>query len=186
MQPGPPRAMERVVGFLIPPASREHVLGDLHERYESTWQYVHDVVRTVPLVILSRIRRTTDPELLLLEAFGLYLSFVSTAWWLGARSFLYQEWGLLRMAIPTAVALLVLMLADAYANPAKRSPLKPMLQASLGIGFAFLSQITLWTTGGDFAVPWNIMLYGGGGSLILVSALRMFFAAPEIGPRGGA
>ena len=114
-----------------------------------------------------------------MEAFVTYLSFYGAAWWLGPISFLFQEWGLLRLAIPTAVALLTLVLADAYADPKKRSLVKPMLQAAAGVGFAFLSQVTFWATGGNFAVPVNIMLYGGGGSLILVSALRMLFAPGE-------
>jgi hypothetical protein len=29
----PPKVIERVVQLLMPPASREHVLGDLSERY---------------------------------------------------------------------------------------------------------------------------------------------------------
>ncbi|HYL75278.1 MAG TPA: hypothetical protein VEU96_13790 [Bryobacteraceae bacterium] len=184
--PAPPRVAEAIIGWLIPPVCREHVLGDLHERYRSTSQYLHDAMRTVPLVILSRIRRITDPQLLLMEAFALYLSFVIAAWWLGPASFLYEDWGLLRLAIPTAVTLLALILVDAYANPARRFSLKPALQAAIGISFAFLSQSILWTTGGEFAVPWKIMMYGAGGSLILISALRVFFAAPEIRPRGGA
>ena len=186
MPPAPHRFIETLIGLLIPPVSREHVLGDLHERYRSTGQYIHDAIRTVPFVILSRIRRTTDPQLLLMEAFALYLSFVTTAWWLGPPSFLYEQWGLLRLAIPTAVTLLTLTLVDAYVDPSRRSVLKPAIQAAVGIGFAFLSQATLWIAGGDFALPWKIMLYGAGGSLILISALRFFFAAPEIRPRGGA
>jgi hypothetical protein len=184
MKPTPPPAIEKLLGVLIPPASREHVLGDLHERYSGTGQYLYDALRTVPFVILSRIRRTRDPQLLLMEAFALYLSFVGAAWWLGAVTFLYEEWGLLRLAIPTIFALVALMLADAYATPPRRSVLTPMLQSAVGVAFAFLSPIAL--TGGAFAVPWKIMVYGGGASLMLLSGLRMVFTAPEIGPRGGA
>jgi len=184
--PAPPRLLETIIGLSIPPACREPVLGDLHERYRSTGQYLHEAMRTVPLVILSRIRRTTDPQLLLMEAFALYLSFVTPAWWLGPATFLYEDWGLLRLAVPTAVTLMALILVDAYANPARPSMVKPALQAAVGISFALLSQAILWITGGDFAVPWKIMLYGTGGGLILISALRVFFAAPEIRPRGGA
>jgi len=179
MHSSPPRLTEAIVGFLIPPACRENVLGDLHERFESPGQYVVDAARAVPLVVVSRIRRTTDPQLLLLEAFVTYLSFYGAAWWLGPMRFLYQEWGMVRLAVPTAVGLLALILADAYADPKKRSAVKPMLQAAIAIGFAFLSQVTFWATGGNFAVPVKIMLYGSGGSLILVSGLRMLFAPGE-------
>src|SRR6266404_6104641 len=63
---------ERVVAFFIPPACREEVLGDLHERFLSTPRYVADALSTVPLVIVSRIRRSTDPVLLLMEAIVLF------------------------------------------------------------------------------------------------------------------
>lgn len=178
MHPAPPRMMEAVVGFFIPPACREYVLGDLHERYASPRQYVRDAVRTVPLVILGRILRTTDPQVLLMEAFALYVCLLGAARWL-SPSFMFDNWGLLRLAVPTAVALVALVFVDAYADPRKKSPVKPMLQAALGIGFAFLSQATFWATDPRLAVPLEIMLYGGGGSLILISALRMFFAPGE-------
>jgi hypothetical protein len=179
MPTAPPKTTEGIVGFFIPPACREYVLGDLHERYVSPRQYIVDALRTVPLVILSRIRRTTDPQILLLEAFALYLSLVGTTWLMAPKSFVYDDWGLLRPAVPAAVALITLVFVDAYADPKKKSLVKPMLQAGLGIGFAFLSQATFWATNSNLAVPLEIMIYGGGGSLILISALRMFFAPGE-------
>ncbi len=184
MKAAPSRVAEAVVGILIPPACREQVLGDLRERYTGPRRYFADACSAVPCVIVSRIRRTTDPRVLLLEAFALYLSFVGVARALGQTSFLYEPLGLLRLAIPTAVTLLALVLADAYADPARRSPARPMLQSALGIGFAFLSQATFWATNPEFAVPLRIMLYGAGMSLVLVSALRVFFAPGGSPPRG--
>jgi len=186
MKSAPPRLLEKIIGWFIPPACREHVLGDLHERFESTWLYLRDAASAVPMVILSRIRRTADPQLLLMEAFALYIAFVGAAWWIDRGSFLFQPFGLLRLAIPAAIGLLAFVVADAYSQPSRRSVLKPMLQTAAGLAFAFLSQMILWSTGGAFALPWNIMLYGAGASLVVVSALRVFFAAPDIRPRGGA
>ena len=88
MMPGPSRFAEAVVGLLLPPACREHVLGDLHERYQSPQQYWPEAIRTVPLVILSRIRRTTDIVVLLMEICTTYMSFFVAAWQLGGVSFL--------------------------------------------------------------------------------------------------
>src|SRR5260370_6368150 len=102
----PPGLLEGMVGLLIPPASRENVLGDLQERYRSPGQYVVDALSTVPMVAFSRIRRTTDPQILLMEAFALYLAFVTAAW-SGDQALLTGEWGLLRLSLPPAVALLV-------------------------------------------------------------------------------
>jgi hypothetical protein len=184
MKAAPSKTAEAVLGILVPPACREQVLGDLHERYSSPLQYFADALSAVPCVIVSRIRRTTDPQVLLMEAFALYLSFVGVAWISGQSAFLYQPWGLLRLAIPTMVALLALVLSDAYADPAKRSPIKPMLQTAMCIGFTFLSQATFWAANPDLAVPIRIMLYGAGISLVLVSALRVFFPTNDDRPRG--
>ena len=57
----PPKGIEPAIGLLIPPACREEVLGDLYQRYVGLPQYIFDAMRAVPLVILSRVRRTTDP-----------------------------------------------------------------------------------------------------------------------------
>lgn len=174
MPAAPPKVTEAIVGFLIPPACREHVLGDLHERYVSPGQYTLEAARTVPLVILSRIRRTTDPQVLLMEALVLYISFIAAAWYLDP-AFLSGPWGLLRLAVPAAIVLVALIFADAYADPTRRSPLKPVLGAALGVGFAFLSQAILSAGNRKFTVPRWIMIYGGAMSLLLVSALRIIF-----------
>jgi hypothetical protein len=44
MEAGPPKVIEAVVRTLVPPASREHVLGDLRERYVSPGRYVIDAL----------------------------------------------------------------------------------------------------------------------------------------------
>ncbi len=53
----PPRLLETIAGLLLPQAVREQVLGDLHERYVSPLQYISDVIRTVPWVMASGLRR---------------------------------------------------------------------------------------------------------------------------------
>jgi hypothetical protein len=184
MKAAPSKTAETVLGILLPPACREQVLGDLHERYTGPVRYFGDALSVVPCVIVSRIRRTTDAQVLLMEAFALYLSFVGVARISGQSSMLYEPRGLLRLAIPAAVALLALVLADAYADPSKRSRVKPMLQTAFCIGLAFLSQATFWATDPGLAVPLRIMLYGAGISLVLVSALRVFFPKDDNRPRG--
>src|SRR5579863_743508 len=99
--------IEFVASVLIPPACREEVLGDLHERNPSPARYLIDAFRTVPLVILSRIRRTFDARLFAMYAAVVYLQFFAEGWF-RARS-------LLPDAIPTVAALIVLALEEAYA-----------------------------------------------------------------------
>jgi len=175
MRTVPPKSIERVVGFFIPCACREEVLGDLHERFQSTPRYVVDAIMTVPLVILSRIRRTTDPAVFLMEAIVLYSSYLAAAFVLD-QSLLTDAFGFFRLGLPAAISLLVLMWADAYANPRNRSPLKPMLGAALGVAFAWLSQAVLLAGAADFMLPRSIMIAGSSVSLLLVSALRLLFA----------
>ena len=164
-QSGPPKAATVIIGFLIPPACREEVLGDLQERYTSHAQYIWDALSTVPLVIMSRVRRTADPLLVLMQAFVLYLSFVGAAWY-HDQTFLHEQSGLLRLGIPSAVALLGIILQEAYAMPGKRYPLKPLRGPILGLGAASLAQA---------GIPLWIMLYGSALSLLLTTAVRLLF-----------
>jgi len=180
MHSAPPKTVEKIIGYLIPPASREEVLGDLYERCTSSSQYVLDALGVLPMVILSRIRRTADPQVLLTEALALYLSYMGGAWYLD-RAFLYQDRGYLRLAIPSAMVLLGLIFEDAYATPGKRSQLKQMRGLVLGLGLASLSQIVLlaWGTRQQeaeaLALPPWIMLYGSAMCLLLTSMVRILF-----------
>jgi hypothetical protein len=174
MYSGPSKAAEALVTVFTPPACREEVLGDLHERYRSPGQYGLDVLRTVPLVIISRTRRAADPQVLLIQAFALYVSFLGAAWFTD-RALLREQWGLLRLAIPAATAMLGLMLEDAYANPGHRSPLKLVRGPAVGLGLALVSQGVLWTGDPDLAVPRWIAFYGCAMSLLLSSAVRLLF-----------
>ncbi len=175
MQPVPPKAMERVVGWLIPPACREEVLGDLHERYTSPRQYFLDVARTVPLVVVSQIRRTADAQVLLIEAFALYLPFLAAAWVLGGLAFLYEQSGFLRLAIPAVTALGALILGDAYADRRKPENYQAMRGAALGGASACLSQIVIWAVNAGLLVPRQMLIFGASLSVLLLSVLRMLF-----------
>jgi hypothetical protein len=174
MYPGPSKAAEAVVAVLVPPACREEVLGDLHERHSSSGQYALDALRTIPLVIISRIRRTADPQVLLMQAFVLYVSFLGAAWFKDG-AFLREQWGLLRLAVPAGMALLGLILEDAYANPGRRSRLSVFRGPVLGLGLALVAQGVFSAGNQDLAVPRWIMFYGCAMSLLLSSAVRMLF-----------
>ena len=171
MQPRPYRAIEAVVGRLIPCAQREHVLGDLHERYTSLGQYIVDAVRTVPLVILSQIVRTTAPRLLLIEACAVYGSFLAAAWVLDP-SFLYQQSGFLRLAIPAVAGLVALVVGDAYANPRTERHFRSTLGAILCVVCALVSHGALSFACPDLVTPRLILTLGALISLPLLSTLR--------------
>ena len=70
----PPVLIDAVVRALIPPACREHVIGDLWERYRSPWQFVLDAAGTIPFVVASQIRRTSTLAGVVIHAFVLFVS----------------------------------------------------------------------------------------------------------------
>lgn len=135
MPSGPPKTLEVIVRFCLPPACREEVLGDLHERYTGPSQYVTLAMSVIPFVIVSRIRRTQDTLLLLTEALLLYGSFLAAAWYTD-RPLLIGQYGLLRLAVPTFLNLAVLMFVDAWAGATRRPGYVPGI-AVLAIGFYF-------------------------------------------------
>jgi hypothetical protein len=181
MRPAPPKLVEAIVAVLLPPACREPVLGGLYERCTSPLQYVADALCVVPLVILSQVRRRTDPQVLLMEAFALYLSFLMAAWRLGGVPFLYESSGFLRLAIPTALALVALRLRDVYANPAGTLPRKAILDAACAVAAAYLSQAILAGVRPEFALPGWIMFSGSVVGLLLLAYLRALW--PPLGSR---
>jgi hypothetical protein len=100
----PPEIVEKIARALVPPACREHVLGDLNERYVSHGRYILDVLHALPFLIGSRLRRTSHPIGLLIS--GGYLWFA--VFW-GNKQ---ESW--LAATIPALVALLTLAMRDVY------------------------------------------------------------------------
>jgi hypothetical protein len=183
MSARPPRAIQAIVAIFIPCACREEVLGDFEERCTSPMQYCRDAIVTVPMVILSRIRRTANPQLLLMHAFVLYLAFYGAAWF-KTPELLYEPWGPARLAIPGAVTLLALVLEDAYAKPGYRSPLRLVRGPSFGFAWTILSQAAFHASHSSLTLPLWIVLYGGALGLLLTSAIRMLFSPPSTSPQG--
>ena len=180
----PPQRIEKIVGLLIPPAAREEVLGDLHERCVSNGQYILEALQVLPMVVASRIRRTADMEVLLMAFVVAYLSYMGAAWFLDRASF-GGNLEPLRLAVPPLMVLVGAALEDAYAKPGARSPLRPLRGPVLGLAIAYLSQIAL----GTMSLPRWTWLYGSALALPLTSALRVLFppvadrAAGASGPR---
>jgi hypothetical protein len=174
MSTGPPRILERIVSLLVPPACREEVVGDLHERFESPMQYATEAFLTVPLVILSRMRRTTDPQVLLIQVFAMSLSFLCAAWLTGEETF-RRQLSLLRFAIPVAMAALGIVLNDTYANPVHRSAVNYARGPLLGVLLAFGVQCWLWITFPLLSLSRWAMFWGCMVSLLFTSAIRKLF-----------
>jgi hypothetical protein len=176
MGSGPHKVIERVAGVLIPIACREEILGDMRQRHQSTGSYVLEAVHTIPCVIYSRIRRTTDAVLAVAEGCSMLTAFVMAAWLL-ERGSIADQGGLLRLAIPAAVVLVMTILADAYSDPRHRWALKPLVGPAVGGGLAYILQSML----GEWALPPSVFLWGSAMSLLLLCALRLMF--PPIADR---
>jgi hypothetical protein len=164
-------ALERLIALLFPPASREEVLGDLRERCGA--RFTGEALQVLPFIVASRIRRTTDVIVLLMEALTLFTSLVLAAVWLD-RPLISEEWGFARLGIPVVVVLATLVLADAYADPKKRPPLRPMLAPVLGTALASLRP----------PLPWPVMIWGGMMGTALLMTLRLLF--PPLADRAQA
>lgn len=160
MPPAPPNWLEKLAGILIPPACREEVVGDLRERYRHPAQYLVDLVAILPFLILSRVRRTTDMQLLLTDALLVYGSFLAAVW-VKDRAVLAQERGLLDLAIPAAVTLSYLLLMNALVPPLWRVGLSGLL--TLGLFYSGLAS--------------SVDAYGFLTGLFLDSAVRALLAS---------
>jgi hypothetical protein len=168
----PPRWLEVLIAPLVPPACREEVLGDLHERCTGPAGYLDDVLHTLPLVITGRIRRTTAPRMALMEACVLYLSYAGAVRY-GDPALLNGQWGLLRAAIPAGFALLGMVLADAYAVPRTRSACMALRGPLVGVAAAWLSHAVLAAGRSALGLPAWILVYGSAAALPYLAAVRM-------------
>ena len=106
----PPPWLERIVLSAIPPAAREAVAGDLWETYQSPHQYAVEALCTVPLVVLSQMRRNLNPLVLMLQGTMIFLGLGGAA---------------------TLIFLPLLMLRDAYQPVTRPTPRNCIREAIL-------------------------------------------------------
>jgi hypothetical protein len=175
MRAGPPKVIEAVVAVLVPPASREHVLGDLQERYTDPWHYFADAMSAVPGAIAGRVIRTVDWHVLAMQAGALYFSFLAAAWSALGPAYLYQHGDFLRLLLPVGLVVAGLALADAYG---RRRRCAPPVGAMLGVGAAIALSLA------KLALPASILLSGGVLGVVLICSLRMWFPPSGNRPRG--
>jgi hypothetical protein len=178
MESGPSKVAEIIVGFLLPPACREETLGDMRERYRSGPGYLAEALQVVPLMIYSRICRTTDSVAALMEAATMYTAFVVVAKWLDP-ALIVADYGLARLAIPPAVVLAVMCVADAYSVPGKRWRLNSLLAPGLGVAAAYVEQ-TIYR---GWSLPALVFALGCVTGLPLVWMLRLVFPPVTDRPR---
>lgn len=129
--------------------------GRPQERYRSPAQYGVCVLRLLPRLYQSRIRRTADPQLTVITGGLIYAAYLAAGWVASPAP------GLWTLAAPTAIAQGVIVLADAYA--ARPTPVwAPVVGA--------LAALALGPR-----LPLLVALVGAGAGLSLASAARLLF-----------
>jgi hypothetical protein len=166
----PPKAFEKVVGSLMPPACREEVLGDLCERYESPGQYVLSAIPVIPFVIVSRIRRTADPQHLAISAMLDYAAMLCAAWWLD-KPFLNSEWGLVKLFVPSLETVVFGMFEAAWRKPSSRRLHWISNLANSAFNVLILFRI----------IPAGVLIMGSAASLVALGAFELLVPPPPVG-----
>ena len=159
MTSSPPAVIESVVGLFVPPLAREHVLGDLAERYISLGQYMLDALRTVPAIVISQIRRTSYFSLWPVIGLGLTIAFGrgTEAWWP-------------RAVIPSVITLLAFMFRDAYRVPDLQHPRrKGLVDIAIVAGMVFASEAVV----GLWQPEWLITSEGLRGGVLALAVLYL-------------
>jgi hypothetical protein len=162
----PPELAENLVGWFLPPACREEVLGDLCESYRNVPQYAISAATVVPRVILSQIRRNTGAWIFLLTACGICYSVAAGAFNLTLEN---NPRALLRLAIPIVPAVLILLIRNGFAALEDRRQRAITLDIVAAMGVAALTQLGLlafrsdlilprWCPSGDSALAWLLII----------------------------
>ena len=175
METRPPELIEAIIARLIPPACRENVMGDFAEQYRSPAQYLFNALAALPFIVASQIRRTFRLAVFLSEASALYISFAAAAFF-AASDYLNHIGRWLPMGIFVGVALLVLIVRDAYGNTEEQSARRALRDAVFSIGIAICCEGLLrnlnWS--GLALPPWFVFA-GSALSLPMLYAERRYF-----------
>jgi len=163
----PSRRLESVLSALLPPACREHVMGDLSECAETRGQYIGVFLAILPTVVLSATRRTlrwgTGVGLMAgLSAVTLVLAALFTR----GPVLPAAEW--LRWVAPWTVWAAGCTLAAAY------GPAGTRLWSGGGVLISFLLALGTAALSGAH-------LRGAAGALVLATIAHMAITLPKLG-----
>ena len=114
----PPRWLESLGDALVPPASAEHVLGDLAESSPSGPAYLRNLVSILPRVIWSQIRRRATLGGIIFNAVLMAIALVACRRFPNAPHFA-DPWVWIRLGAPWATWVTGCALAEAYGPSGK-------------------------------------------------------------------
>ena len=156
----PPVLIDAVVRTLIPSACREHVVGDLWERYKSPGSFAIDAIRTLPFIVASQIRRTSTIGALVIQGFLLFVGFA-----VGAGT-------LVSPTVPVVAALVGLVLRDAYKRCVSLSARQVIRDLAVAAGFVVASQVAVAIVRPSLLLPMPALI-GGAAAIGMLFFLRL-------------
>jgi hypothetical protein len=174
----PPAWLEFLVSRLVPPACREHVLGDFAERYTSAPQYAADALRTLPFVIAGQIRRTWDSLSLLMCVIPAFVFFGG----LVSRSDAVDSVTWLRALAPTIGVATAVILRSAYRGPDGGSSRRAVVDATVAVACVLLSQAALAAIYPLWVLAPPAALGGSIGTFVTVFVLRSATSGSHLHP----
>jgi hypothetical protein len=133
--------------------------------------------------IVSRIRENTRPRIFLLEAATVLYSFTASAFRSDWPSLRDDPAGLLRLAIPAVIVLIVLLFRDAYTVPGQRSQLAPAIDVIIAFAFARVSQTVFAAIAPELALPRWAPTQGTFVGWMFLAGLRAFFPPGPNAPK---
>jgi hypothetical protein len=113
----PPHLLEARAERLVPPASAEHVLGDLAECSSTSGRYLANLVSILPRVVWCQVRRRATIGFIVVN--GIFTG-IGLAIALNSSGFFSGDWALLRAALPWGSWVAGCALSAAY-GPAARA-----------------------------------------------------------------
>lgn len=177
MSAAPPRVLEAAVRRVLPPAAREHVLGDLQERFAETGsvaRYLLDAALILPYVLGSQARRNVDARLAALEAVAVAASCVEATHRVQANEFSSLIPGVLCTVL---VALTALILGDTYVEPRNRARFHDLRQYLLAYGAVGLAGLALGGVLPWMAIVRRLAIPAAQTGFVLLFLVRISFAA---------
>jgi len=172
MSLSPPVFLVTIMNRILPPASREAVLGDLWEEYRSPAQFVKQGLTVLPFLMISQLRRRSSWPILGLQAFILFACL---------RGFLATEttpppW--MRASLPTLFTFLALAWHDTYRawqdEPVARPAYGEIASVMVGIGLSQLTTAAIVAATGlssEWLLTWRELLFAAS-ALPVICLLR--------------
>jgi hypothetical protein len=168
----PPRKLESLAGILIPPASREHALGDLAEGSRTSREYLANLASILPRVVWCQIRRRARLGGIIFNA---VLTMIALTIALNpAGPFGAGQSTVGRAAVPWALWVIGCALAAAYGpvdRPTRSNPWLFALTVCVALGSAAI-----------LGVPVAAVAIGLGSMLGIILVLSMPFLTGKVPP----